>query len=216
AFVRLRSIARHGLTEPDAGELRLSPGFGRAGEVACEVARVAFFVRYSHLILTPPVRRSEQEATRSVLIVAWQSAPSAGRHWMESLLRDVGAKTDDVLSGLSQLGPVRNLSVSDLNGLWSISNRALEAADLSQLDSLPGKAFGLSEYVALTGLCEVFGLADGINRRAEHDQRPEMESWHQIEMIADTCHRLPLAWDYPAWSANMAERKRGVQGCGVG
>lgn len=186
AFVELRSLARDRLP----GRV----GANAAADSAYQIVAIAFFVRYIRHGGGDLAHLRRPLVAESVLVAAHEFSSPSGRQWLDSLALDLGGTVrsrSDVPANLVAPGLLRSA--------WDKSGEVLAAGSLPRvIDARPGTAL-LCDYLALKGLSDIHGL---IGTAGVPD-----EMWRQINMIADTCHRVPVSWDPPAALANLVLRR---------
>lgn len=83
-FMRIRSVARHGLPELEATEARISPGFVMAGPYIAEVSAVCWFIGSE---------RANGATGLAALIRAQQRAGNLGRAWLINTVEEYASRT---------------------------------------------------------------------------------------------------------------------------
>ena len=204
-FIRLRSLSRDATSTSSDPQLDFFPGLRDAGDVACEIAAAGFFVRCVRYVEPAMARWRSQDVAASVLAVAWESAGHFGRHWINSLAEDTsGVQADGIFE--PHLADSRNAAILDgLRAQWREGIGALSTGDLSRF-RVPVSTVGLCDYLALSGLCEIYRLGERARTGADGSGAPAPEVWTQVKVVSDTCHRLPVTWDPPTWMANLVLR----------
>jgi hypothetical protein len=205
-FIRLRSLARDATARSGDPQLDFFPGLPAAGAVASEVAAAGFFVRCGPYVEPTITKWRSQHVAALVLAVTWERTGRFGRDWIDDLAGDTcGASVAGILE--PQLGDPSNAgTLADLRAGWDRSMQALSAGVLPDLQ-VPASTVGLCDVLALRGLCEIYGLGEAVRTGPDRSDASSPEAWERIKMVADTCHRLPIAWDTPAWLANVAVRR---------
>lgn len=204
-FIRLRSLSRDARSEPAAPQLDLFPGVRAASDVAREIATASFYVWFVRYAEPAPTRWNSPELAQSMLTVAWEHAGSFGRQWIDSLVDDThGAQSDSTFA--SRQAARKSLAIlNTLSGRWKESAHALASGDLSWFRA-PASTVALCDYIAINGLGEIYRLSDIVRDESEDAARSANDVWRRIEVVSDTCHRLPVTWDPPAWLANVVLR----------